>query len=136
MSDEKISQEMAEAEFDRFVEMMDLELDPADMNDNEKSEMLDASKRVKRAIQRGSLIINDDGEAIYTPQRTESKNPFHFRELDGHALLASDKRKESARVSQGFTMMGQMCKCSPNFFANLKGVDLKVTQAIFVLLTA
>lgn len=132
----KVSWEMAEDELERFIDAMDLDLDTADMDDNDKAVMINARGRMIRAIERGTLVITSEGMAEYHPVKMDDLKPILFHELDGAALLAIDKRKATAQVSQMFTMMAQMCKVSPSYIGKLKGIDLKVCQDITVLLMA
>mgnify|MGYP005826493601 CR=1 FL=1 len=126
----------AEQEFDKFIDAMDLDVDPATMDAEDKTAFDKLKRRVVRAIGRGALIFNDSGEAVYTPYHKNSKRkePITFHERSGADLIAMDKTKKGATVSQTYAIMGAMCKEPPSVFAGLVGPDIKVCEALFALL--
>ena len=83
-----LDRELAEAEFLRMCENCDIETEFAE---DEKTEA-DAFEKEKRAvvklIQKGSLVITEEGNAEYTPQRSVSQKPVTFKEPRGSALTA------------------------------------------------
>lgn len=127
--------ETASAEFDRWAEAMDLELDTALMDADDLNGFTRQKNRIVRAIERGALVVNDDGEAQYTPQNAKSKHQdaITFHERTG--LTAMDGAKKNQDMKRTYAVMGEMCKVHPNVFAsNLVGIDIKVCEAIFSLL--
>jgi len=131
---EVIAKEVAEAEFDRFAEAMDLELEPADM-DAEDKKGLDAQKgRLIKAIMSGSLIINENGEPVYTPQRAgENVNPITFSEPTGASLMAMDRKKRTEDVGKLYATMADITGQSSGIFSKMKMGDLKICMAITTL---
>lgn len=131
-----ISKDMAELEFDRFVEQMDLELDPALMDAEDMNAFNRQKARLIRAIERGALVINDDGEAVYTPQNAKSKykDAITFHERTGASLMAMDGAKKNHDIKKTYAVMADMCRVHPSTFAGLVGTDVKVCEAIFALL--
>ena len=131
-----VVEEAAEAEFDRFADLMDLDvgLDGLDLED--KTALLKQRRRVVVAIGRGALVVNDDGEAIYTPQNEKSKydQPIHFHERTGASLMAMDRQKKNHDVAKMYAVLGDMCRVEAKIFAGLKGTDVKVCEALFSLL--
>lgn len=136
MSEFKIVREMADAEFDRFTDMMDIDVDQSGMDSEDEDEMLKSKNRIVRAIQKGDLVIDDDGQAVYTPSNVNSKydKPLVFHEQSGAAIIASDKSKKGQNMRATFAIMGEMCKVHPNVFVGLYGSDIKTCMAIFMLL--
>jgi hypothetical protein len=134
--EEKIAKEVAEQEFDRFVEAMDLDLDTADMDAEDLTAFNKQKSRIVGAIQRGSLVINENGEAVYTPWRPGSKHKeaITFHERTGASLMAMDGKKKNHDVAKTYAVMADMCKVHPNVFAGLVGSDVKVCEALFALL--
>jgi len=135
MDDQKIAQEVAENEFDRFVDAMDLEIEPDLMGEDEANAFEKQKRRIVRAIERGTLIIDEQGYAIYTPVHTTLDKPLRFSQFNGAALTATDGKKRDARASQLHAMMGQMTKVGPNTFTKMQGIDTKVCMALTMLLT-
>ncbi len=132
----KIDAETAAVEFDRFVDAMDLDLDTRDMDSEDKTALNKQKSRVIRAIQQGSLVVNDSGEAAYTPCRPGSKHsdPIVFHERTGASLMAMDGKKKNHDVSKTYAVMADMCRVHPSVFAGLVGTDVKVCEALFALL--
>lgn len=135
MSD-KIALEIAEAEFDRFVECMDLDVDPATMDQEDLTAFKKQKSRIIRAVQAGSLVFNENGEAVYTPSHPNSKYKecITFKERTGASLMAMDGKKKGHDIAKTYAVMADMCGVHPNVFAGLVGGDGKVCEAIFTLL--
>lgn len=131
-----ISKEVAEKWFNDWLEAMDIDLDFDRMDEDDKAGAINSKNKIIRAIERGHLIFNDNGEAVYTPHRpnTKQKEPITFHERTGASLLSQDGVKKNSDMKKTFRVMGDMCKVSPVTFANMVGSDLSVCQAIFVLL--
>lgn len=136
MSETKVALEVAECEFDRFAECMDLDLDTTGMDAEDLTQMNKLKSRIVKAICAGSLIINDDGEAVYTPQNKKSKHsePITFHERSGASLMAMDGKKKGQDVAKTYAVMADMCKVHQSVFAGLVGIDVKVCEALFALL--
>jgi hypothetical protein len=131
-----VAAEVAEAEFDRFAEEMDLDVDTSVMDAEDLTEFNKIKRRIIREIERGNLVINEDGEAIYTPQnpRSRTKEPIHFHERSGATVIASDSKKQTQMAGKGFAMMADLCQVPAKTFAGLFGTDIKVCEALFALL--
>ena len=137
MSDKnKISTDMAEVEFERFVEAMDLDVNTSKMDNEDLTAFNKQKDRIIRAIEKGHLLINDDGEAVYTPHRPNSKykEAITFHERTGASLMAMDNRKKGHDVAKTYAVLADMCKVPANVFAGLVGPDIKICEALFALL--
>ena len=130
---DKIAQEVAEIEFKRFVDLMDLDLNPADMDEEDRKGFSAEKNRLIKAIMCGSLIINENGEPIYTPQRIKDSTPITFYEPTGASLMAMDRKKRTEDVGKLYATMGDMTKTSSGIFSKMKMADLKVCTAITTL---
>ena len=132
----KVSEEFAEEEFNRFSEEMDLDLDTSEMD----TETIDAFNRQKKrlinALMNGSLIINDAGEAVYTPRKEKSgyKEAITFHERTGASVMAIDSFKKNQDIRKTYAIMASMTELPSNVFSKLVGVDIKTCEAIFALL--
>lgn len=131
-----VAKEVAEQEFDRFVHCMDLDVDTSGMDAEDLTAFNKQKGRIIRAVQVGSLVFNEDGEAVYTPQhkRTKHKEPITFQERTGASLMAMDGRKKNHDVAKTYAVMADMCKVHPSVFAGMVGTDVKVCEALFALL--
>ena len=133
---EVATEEVAQAEFDRFVEEMDLLLDTAKMDEEDLTAFNKQKDKLVVAIGRGALAINDNGEAVYTPQneRSKHKEAITFHERTGASLMAMDGKKKGHDVKKMYAVLGDMCKEHPSVFAGLVGTDVKICEALFALL--
>lgn len=132
---DKVSKDVAAVEVDRFLDLMDIviddELDPESMTAYSR-----ARARMVRAVANGSLVIDDNGEAIYTPRHpnSRSKEPIRFHERSGSTAIAMDSCKKGANTARMYAMLGDMCRIPPATFSGLVGPDIKMCEAIFALL--
>lgn len=130
---DKVALEVAEQEFNRFVEAMDLDVNPADMDEDDKKGFEQQRDRVVSAIQAGTVVINDNGEPVFTPQRTKDVEPITFHEPTGASLMAMDRKKKTEDIGKLYAAMGDMTKNHANVFSKMKMADLKVCMAITTL---
>lgn len=131
-----VDKQTAEAEFERFVDAMDLDLDTSGMDAEDLTAFNKQKNKILQAIQRGHLVINEKGEAEYTPCRPGSihKEAITFHERTGASLMAMDGKKKNCEVAKTFAVMANMCRVHQSVFAGLVGTDDKVCQALFALL--
>lgn len=132
----KVSIEVAESELDRFAEAMDLDLDVSEMDADDLNSYTKTKRLLLRQMCAGNLIINENGEAEYTPWRPESKHKeaIVFHERSGASVLGMDGRKKGHDIAKGYAAMAEMTRLHSSVFANLRGTDIKVCEAIFALL--
>ena len=132
--EKKISDDVVQAEFDRFVEEMDLDLDPSFMDEDDARVLEKHKRRLFKAMGSGSLVINDNGEAVYTPQRSENNKPITFHERTGASLMATNGVQKGHDATKMYRMLGDMCQEHPSRFSKLRGVDIKICEILFSLL--
>lgn len=132
-----IAPEVAEAEFKRWVEAMDLtkKTDPTGMDEEDKKSLLDAKDIVLLAICSGHLVVTDDGSIVYTP-KIGNTSPITFPEPDGKVLLAMDQKRSGHDVNKTYAALANWTKETEARFINMKRRDWVVVQAVFVLFFA
>lgn len=130
---EKIVKEVAEQEFDRFAEMMDLDFDESSMDEEDLKSFQQQKRRLVLAIQSGSLVIDEKGQPVFTPQRSDNLDPITFYEPTGASLTATDKRKKGEEMAKMFALMASATRTAPVTFSKMKMADFKVCQAIINL---
>lgn len=131
-----VDRETAEAEFDRFIEEMDVDADPAYMDEDDRGSFNKARSKIIRAIMSGLVVINENGEAVVNPKNSKSTytDSLTFHERTGASLMAADGKKRNQDVARTYSMMAEMCKTHPSTFTKLVGSDIKVCESIFALL--
>jgi hypothetical protein len=132
----RVSREVAESEFDRFVESMSIDVDKSLMDEDEERAFERQKNKLVKAIMDESLVINDEGEAVYTPcnKRSRTDVPLTFNERTGNTLTSTDSKGKNAQAAKMYAMMGDMCRVPPKTFSGLVGQDIKMCEAIFSLL--
>lgn len=133
---EAVCIEQAEKEFDGFVEAMDLDLDPVNMDAEDRTAFDRQKRRIIKAVMARALVFNEEGEAVYTPRHKKSvhRDPITFHERTGASLMAMDGKKKSHEVAKTYAILADMCRVHPKVFADLAGEDVKVCEALFALL--
>lgn len=136
MKKDTIALEVAMKDFDTFTEKMDLDFDTTGMDAEDLTAFNKQKNRILRSIQRGDLVINDNGEAVFTPANIKSKHKeaITFHERTGASLMAMDGKKKNHDVSKTYAIMGDMCGIHQGVFSSLVGGDIKVCEALFALL--
>ena len=129
----KINKEMAEAEFQRWCDAMDIETDAEFFEEEDDISSFKKNKsKVVRSIMDGSTIINDEGLLVYTTRRKEKQKTYTFNEFYGSILISMEKIEGgNARM---FTGCGEITQTSQGDFSSMKGSDLALSQAVFILL--
>lgn len=129
----KVGPAPAELEFNRFVAAMKLDVEEEYLNDEDKAGLQLNRRRMLRAIEDGSLVIDGDGIPIYTPQRSDNTEPITFHEPTGASLMAMDRKKAGADVGKMFSIMADFTRTEQGRFAGLKTSDLNVCMAVATL---
>ena len=133
MAENKVSVEMAEQEFDRFAEAMDLEFDTSNMDQEDVKGFGHNKGIIIKAIQKGALVIDDKGQPVYTPQRTSDVKPIVFHEPTGASLMAMDGGKKTEDVKKLYHVMADVTERDAKLFSSMKMADLKVCMAVITL---
>ena len=131
---DKVALEVAENEFNRFTDNMDLDVDERFMDEEDLTAFNKQKRRIITAICNGSLVINENGEAVYTPQKSGDIEPLVFHERTGASVMAMDNKKKNHDVAKTYAVMGDITGVHQNTFAKMKGIDIKICEAIFALL--
>ena len=129
----KVAKEVAEQDFERFADAMDLDVDTSKMDEDDRKGFQVQKDRIVSAICSGALYVNDNGEPVFTPQRTKDAGEITFHEPDGAALMAMDRKKKTEDIGKLYATMGEMTKTSAKTFSVMKMADLKVCMAISTL---
>lgn len=127
-----VAKDVAEAEFQRFAEAMDLDLDQSRMTADDISSFAEQKHKIIRAMMRNHLVVNQAGEMVYTPQLGDNA-PITFYEPTGASLMAMDKVKRGEDTAKTYAFMADMTQTSVQRFSKMKSRDFRVCQAIALL---
>jgi len=126
--------DVAESEFERFAEAMDLDIDPAKMDADDLKGFEKHKRLIIEAMVAGRLVVNTSGEPVYTP--TDGKGVLTFPEVVGAHLMAADLRKKDHDVSKMLAVIGEQTGAGITRIAALKQRDLRVVLALGTLFLA
>lgn len=133
--EEKVALDVAEAEFERFIEKMELDIDPSSMSVEDKASFEKHKRPVIQAIVRGRLVVDEKGQPVYTPVASEG-SPIVFREVKGSDFMAMDGHKRDHDFAKLYAAMAAQTGQAPKRFANMGKRDLAVCQALSLLFMA
>jgi hypothetical protein len=125
-----VAQEVAEAELDRFLDSMDLDGDTSRMDVDERKAFADLRDTLVRAIQRGTLAIDDKGQPVFTPR---SGSAITFYEPTGATFMSMDAKKSGHEIAKMYAIMADMTRQSEKAFALMPQRDLKICRSIATL---
>ena len=124
-----VDREVAEKEFDRFLDEMDLSDDVSGFDDEEASSFSDQKEKILKAICRGQVTIGDDGRPTFIPRRGKDKNPITFNEPSG-ATISAMAAKSSNQVLGMYKALADMTETSSGLFSRMKSNDVKICLAL------
>ncbi len=131
-----ITKEFADQEFDRFCQLMDLDVDAASMNEEDRIGFDKQRGIILRVLVSGELTIDDDGQPNYLPRLEDDPKPIVFREPTGATYMAMDRRKKQESIAKSNAMLAEMTGEPAHRFAKMKNRDYKVVMAILTLFLA
>lgn len=130
-ADEVVSRDVAEAEFDRFCEEMDLDVDESVMDDDDRKSLAKARNKFVRAVMRGKLTVGNGGVPTYTYQPDGGDEvEISFPEPKGKAFLASDRGKKDQNMGKMFLIMAAMTGKPASIFSDMPNRDVSVCMAV------
>ena len=134
--DPKVNAEVAEGWFNDWLDAMDLDLNEDDMDEEDLNAFIKQKRRVIREIMRGNLTFNDAEEAVFTPSNDNSKykEPITFHERTGASVMEMDGKKKNQDVRKMYAILSNLTGLQTKVFAGLVGSDIKICEALFVLL--
>lgn len=132
----KVAPDVADLEFQRFVELNAIDADVKTMTPEELSDFNKQKRLIVLQIMLGNLTLDENGVITYVTHRGEQQQTVIFHEPTGASMMAMDRRKKSEDVSKMFAAMADMCRCDAKTFAQMKMADLKVCLAIVTLFLA
>ena len=132
-----ITLEFAEQEFERFVELMDLDLDPQHMDDDDRDQLEKHRRVIVRAIQSGHVSVDEAGQpTIHLKRPPAGLTTITCYEPTGRAFLSMDAKKKTQEVSKMYSMIQTVTGTPEGTCSQLFNRDLKVLQAISLLFLA
>ena len=122
-----VAADVAEQEFARFVEAMDLDIDPAGMDADDRRDFEREKGIFLREVRRGRLTIDETGQPVFSPTEGE---PITFYEPTGATLLELDRVKRGKLMKQTHALLAGITKEPPPRFAKMRMRDYKVCTSV------
>jgi hypothetical protein len=136
MDQKKVATEVAEQEFARWAEAMGLEFDRRGWDADDTKGFESNRLTIIRAIENGALVLNENGEFIYTPTVGDDALPITFHEPRGKSFIAMDKQKQNHMMTKQLAMVSSITHEPLLRFEKMRNRDLKVCNAIANLFLA
>jgi len=130
-----ISPELARAEFDRFVNLWEIDGDTDTMDDESREGFEDHRRKICKAIERGALTLTDNGGVCISLRHTTliELTSVTLHVPTGAAYTTWDNYKERQNVHKLNAMLGSMAKLPPATFSKVDARDLKLVMAVATL---
>jgi hypothetical protein len=128
----KIAKEVAEKEFEKWCDYVDIELD--DLTPEEIKSMESHRRTIVRAIMKGAACVDENGQLSYTSQRTAEPQKYTFKEVSGATLVSMEKAE--GNFARQFVVLSEVTGRPAGELRKLTGRDLTFMQTVFILLMA
>jgi len=127
---EIICPEVAEQEFTRFCDRMDLEVKPENFDAAGLKVFNELKGTVLEAIRFGDVEINEKGCPAVRPSSTGITQPIVFQEWSYGAAEEADKYSKEGAFKKNRVMLSQLTGCEPYVFLKLNKRDTYNLTAI------
>lgn len=127
MKAQKVSFEVAEAEYQRVVDALDLERDPASETKEETARIEETKAAICRAICDGTFEVDDKGRIV----AFLGGETITFNHPTGSTFMAIDKR--TGDIARGVAVLQDISRKSDGFFAKLPMREFKLCLKVVAL---
>jgi hypothetical protein len=132
MEEQKISQEMAEEEFNRFATVARLDLEkPRDESD--RSDVLTMRDLFIYHVKKGNITVDDEGWPTIRTQSDDLPQIVFHNRPKVTALRAMDKCKRDNNNAKFLSMMGDALGIAPVRLNSLDYADFETVSLVFNL---
>ena len=132
MTETKVSQEVAEHEFERFAETARLDMDKP-RNANDRGELNENRELFIYYVTKGQITVDDDGYAtVHTQCETLSEVKFDGRPKV-RSRRAIDRVKNTSQVAQQLALIADTVGIPVASFNKLDEVDMEVVELVYSL---
>jgi hypothetical protein len=118
----KVAAEVAAAEFERMCVAMRIEQDLAELDEDELEAWNGLRDPIVKDIQRGQLVIDPEGRAVYTPV---GGKPLTFNAPTGATLMALETHGKGKDVSNMSAAMADMTGVNKGDFSRMPARDFQ-----------
>lgn len=135
MAELKVATEVAEAEFQKLCELRRIDMDPADWNAEEVESFGKIKRTIVKAIQAGTLVVLDNGNAAYTPPLPDAVT-LTFRRATGASFMSTDTVAKGKDMAKMCAIITEMTGCPPGYPSKLEAPDFNFCTKLVNLFLA
>jgi hypothetical protein len=117
MKEKKVVTEVAEAEFDRWADLFEIDISTAGLDKEDLKAFESFRNKFIKRVETGSLTVDDDGVVALTP-RGDDGDPLTFDEPTG--ALLSARLKNDSDVQAARRVLAQWSGAAPVRFSDMK----------------
>lgn len=119
----KVAREVAEQEFARLCEANRVDHDTADLTEAELAEWSELREGIVRDLERGTLIVGEDGRPTYTPPGSAKAVTFYAP--TGATLMALETYAGARNISNLIAAMADMTRTDRGEFGKMPARDVQ-----------
>lgn len=125
-----VDRETAENEFDRFIDINEIDLGDEDIGAEDQKDITRSKRRMIAAIMEGRMAVDSEGCIEFT---LSDGQELKFKQPTGEAYSAMDTRKSGHDIAKAYASMAAMTGRSPVLFNKMKFRDLKICFDVWSL---
>lgn len=133
MTQPKIAEEVAQADFLRMCETFRVDLDESEMTDDEKADMAALRAAIVRDMMAGRIIVGADGRPTYNPA---GGKPLTFNTPTGATMMALETYPPGKQIANTMAAMTEMTESKAGDFAKMAARDLQSCSRLAKLFLA
>ena len=138
MEETALAPEVAEAEFNRFVKIWDIDDSAGSMSVEDKATFDSQKNRIIKELCRGNAVLDEEGRFKYTlqhPRKDGALTDITFDISRGNkAVMDGFKERETMKKTAAY--IGSLIGQPLNTFLNMDPRDQKFAEALVVLFLA
>jgi hypothetical protein len=142
MTENIISEEMAQEQIDLFLEFYEIDLDDLD-NEDLKDALSISIKKVFKAIRKGRLEIIEVEDSVHVKQILKKKKPEKlpsneviYKELEGVAKVNMKSRDPEDQYGKIYALLGSLSGLGTPIITQFKSTDLSIAECLGALFLA
>jgi len=133
----EVDKKTAMVEFNKFVDLWDIDGDTEEMDDDDRAGFEDQARRIVRAIRKGRACVEDDGALGYTLiDEVNGVSTIKLKIPRGASYMAMDRYKDRQNMHKLMAYMADMSGQPVKLFSNMDGRDMKFCMAVVTLFLA
>ncbi len=133
MTKYKVSEEVAEEQLEIFMDYYDIDIESIDHKEIQAGLKLSASKAM-RAIRKGKLSIELDGDAIKVTQTFRNKegvdDTIDYAVIAGRHKVAMKDKTDTDNYGKIYALMGSLSGLGEKAIQSLKGADIGLVESL------